>query len=257
MQTISQEQKKHFDLLYSTEKFRPFFYFVNRNLAKFIYNDIETIFPNTKVRVLDIGCGIGIVDFYLLQRLKEFEEIIGIDISQEGIKKANSIISHPKVKFFVMDYTDIYKLGKFDVVIATEFIEHIVDVNTFLKNVYNVLNNKGIVIISTPNKLRLQNRILRMLNKPLVLCDTSHYKEYSFCELRNLFTTNKFTIQTYKAYGLWGGWIVYYLLWFLPNKLKEYIAYTPFFRGENGISYYLGSIIKDVANFIYIVAKKS
>lgn len=252
-------QKEHFDYLYKhPENFRWFYYFTMRGIANFIYNNILKNKLYCK-RILDIGCGIGMLEFFLdklISNCSSIEEVIGIDISETGIKRAGELVVNPKFKFIEMDYRNINLLGKFDIVIATEFIEHISDAEDFIHMVCKSLNNNGYFVLTTPNRERLQNRIFKLIGKEPVLCDVSHVKEYTFLELKEYLEKHGFEIVKYDARGLWGGWIAWYLFRFLPNKWKEKIAFSPFFRGENRISYYLGKVFKNIANFIYIIARK-
>ena len=54
-------------------------------------------------RLYEIGCGHGQVLEYLVNRLSAIEEFIGIDISEEQIKKNQAQFNHPKMKFHAAD----------------------------------------------------------------------------------------------------------------------------------------------------------
>lgn len=56
-------------------------------------------------RLYEIGCGHGQVLEYLVNRLSSMEEFIGIDISEEQIKKNRVQYSDPKMKFHAADAT--------------------------------------------------------------------------------------------------------------------------------------------------------
>ena len=57
-------------------------------------------------RLYEIGCGHGQVLEYLVNRLSAVEEFIGVDISEEQIRKNKAHFSHPKMKFHAADATD-------------------------------------------------------------------------------------------------------------------------------------------------------
>lgn len=81
---------------------------------------LTTQVPNVEtLRILDIGCGEGFIT-----RELPGAEVVGIDISEQAIKRANNKTSDPRIKFFKLDLnrlseTQEQQLGMFDVIIAT------------------------------------------------------------------------------------------------------------------------------------------
>ena len=100
--------------------------------------------------VLDIGCGVGTIDFYLANRMSK---ILGIDISSDAIflaDKSRKQMNIPNVEFSCVEIADIEDRAKFDYVICSEVIEHIKDDELFLINIYKHLKQDGLLILSTP-----------------------------------------------------------------------------------------------------------
>jgi len=246
-------QEEHFDKLYSEEKFRCFYYFIRKKMAHLIYK-----FAPENARILDVGCGIGAVESYLQFLPLNFKEIISIDISQTAIDRAKILVGGKRFNFIKMSFEDIQKLGKFDMIFAFEFIEHIADAYKLIDIVYESLNDNGCFILSTPNRLRLENRILKFFHKKEVMVDTSHEREYTFLELELMLENAGFELVYKATQGLWGGWVVYCLFPFLRYRWKKILALKSFFRGESRINYWLGKlfIFRNCANYIYIVTKK-
>lgn len=121
-------------------------------------------------RVLDLGCGYG----YLTERLANKDgvsEVVGID------KIKDFHCYHPKIKYISADITKLKNFpGKFDVIVSTEFIEHI-SKNWFEKLIPIIRSSmapEGIFIGSTPD-LALPS------GSPF------HIKEYNHNELKELF----------------------------------------------------------------------
>lgn len=101
-------------------------------------------------KILDAACGEG----YGSCLLKKWgaDEVIGIDIDEDAIKRAESVFGFSGVKFQrhnveTMPYPDCY----FDVVISFETIEHLDNPDVFLQEVRRVLKPGGTIIISCPN----------------------------------------------------------------------------------------------------------
>ena len=101
---------------------------------------------------IEIGCDSGYV---LLQLAKKFKEnsFTGIDINESALKLANSSKKREKAKNITFCYADIfnYKHKPFDIAISLEVLEHIKDVDGFLKKINNLLKIDGTLILSTPN----------------------------------------------------------------------------------------------------------
>lgn len=105
------------------------------------------IVPRAAGRVLDVGCGRG----YLTRRIAEnpaVTAVVGID----KIKDFDNL--HPKITYMSSDLPPAGDFpGKFDTIVASEFVEHITeeDHGKILANVARALKPDGIYIGSTPH----------------------------------------------------------------------------------------------------------
>ncbi|RCW71992.1 class I SAM-dependent methyltransferase [Saliterribacillus persicus] len=110
--------------------------------------------PYMKGKVLDFACGSGYGTHIIAKKCKkEIDEIIGVDIDKDAITYAKSNYYHPLSSFLqenVLDEKLSSKLGKFDVILSFETIEHIEEEDLFLQNIFNLLKTGGILILSTP-----------------------------------------------------------------------------------------------------------
>jgi 2-polyprenyl-6-hydroxyphenyl methylase / 3-demethylubiquinone-9 3-methyltransferase len=108
--------------------------------------------PFTGLRLLDIGCGGGLVA-EPMTRLGF--AVTGIDPGADAIAAARE---HALSGGLVIDYRvatpeSIADVGeRFDVVLALEVIEHVADRNTFLECLGNLVSPKGAVIVTTLNR---------------------------------------------------------------------------------------------------------
>ena len=138
-------------------KFKPLHKF-NPIRITYIKNNIIKKFktknkkkPLEKVKILDIGCGGGL----LSEPMKRLgADIVGIDASNKNIEIAKL---HAKKNKLDIEYhctspekfkTDI----KFDVILNMEIVEHVEDVDFFLKSCSKLLKKNGIMFIATLNK---------------------------------------------------------------------------------------------------------
>ena len=107
---------------------------------------------NENTNILEIGCGEG-------GNLRPFLElgcsrVIGVDLSEGKIAKANEFFAdHPKKENIEFILADIYKseeLGKFDIIIMRDVIEHIHDQERFMDFVKKFLKPEGKFFLGFP-----------------------------------------------------------------------------------------------------------
>ncbi len=110
-----------------------------------VYNLLK---DESNLDILEIGCGYGYLTYSLL--MKGFN-VTGIDIADNAIKKAKENFGN---HFICTDVKEYKKLNtkKFDLIIATEVIEHTTDPIEFLKDCVLLLKEEGKIIITTPDK---------------------------------------------------------------------------------------------------------
>ena len=106
------------------------------------------IFGNKKT-VLDYGCGVGTIDFYLASKGCN---VHGVEIS----KKAIEICRTSAETIGVSNLTKFYGLNKkinkkFDIIICSEVIEHVSNDMGLLKRLSKNLKKGGNLIVTTPS----------------------------------------------------------------------------------------------------------
>lgn len=124
-----------------------------KNPLKFLSMEESSYYPvyqlikkYKKLKILEIGCGYGYLTYALHQM---GHSIIGIDISKNAIKFAKSNFG----KYFSLSSIDILNINeKFDMIVATELIEHIENPVEFINICTDLLNKNGRIILTTPNK---------------------------------------------------------------------------------------------------------
>lgn len=106
-------------------------------------------------KILDIGCASGYLGKKLLAN---GAEVFGVDISSDEINKAKKVLTEAKV-VNLNNQNLPYESNIFDIVIASEIIEHLQNPLFVLNECVRVLKNDGIIIITTPNFLYWGNRV--------------------------------------------------------------------------------------------------
>ena len=132
---------------------------------EFIKQNANRIFKKDKMNVnllnglncLDVGCGGGI----LSEKLKRLgANVMGIDASKNSIEIAQEHAkkSRLEINYKCMTTSKLLEikgqktLNKFDLVIASEVIEHVNDRNSFLSDISNLCRPGGLVVFTTINK---------------------------------------------------------------------------------------------------------
>ncbi len=107
---------------------------------------------NSNINILDIGCGGGLVSENLAC-LKY--NITGIDASEININiaKNHALDNNIEINYFASTAEELsLKPQKYDVVLALEIVEHVVNLDLFLSACANLVSANGIIIFSTINK---------------------------------------------------------------------------------------------------------
>lgn len=127
--------------------------------------------------VLDIGCGEGYGAHYLSEFASEVE---GIDYDSSAVNYAKEKYHKINLKFSCFNIKDLHKFGKkFGVVCCFQVIEHLQDADKLLEDIKVLLEEGGVFISSTPNRLDASPHSRVPLNK-------FHIKEYDFLEFKEL-----------------------------------------------------------------------
>jgi len=108
--------------------------------------------------VLDVGCGAGL----LCEPLARMGgAVTGVDAAPENIQVA---AHHAEQSGLEIDYHSgelaAQRLGKFDVVVSLEVIEHVADPATFLAQLTMRLKPDGLLLLSTPNRTMASKLLL-------------------------------------------------------------------------------------------------
>ena len=144
------EKKGSMKMLHSMHETRMLFILERIKNRYHAHNNLETILKNKTI--LDLGCGGGILSESLCNK---GANVTAIDSSQKLIKIAKERAKQKKmnIDYQVSNIEKLAKKGKkFDVIISLEVIEHVTDYKKYLKNIFDSINPKGLLILSTINR---------------------------------------------------------------------------------------------------------
>ena len=160
--TINKEEIEKFSKIAEewwnpTGKFKPLHKF-NPIRISYIRDNITSSFklknkrkPLERVKILDIGCGGGLLS-EPMSRLGA--EVVGIDASEKNIQvaKLHAKKSGLNIKYHCTSPENFITNTKFDVILNMEIVEHVEDVDLFLKSCAKLLKKEGIMFVATLNK---------------------------------------------------------------------------------------------------------
>ena len=138
-------------------KFKPLHKF-NPIRIKYIKENIVRDFkirnkvkPFKGLNILDIGCGGGLLS-EPMARLGG--KVVGIDASKKNIKVAKHHLRKSKlnIKYFNTSPEKFKTTQKFDIILNMEIVEHVEDVNIFIRQSSKFLKKSGIMFIATLNQ---------------------------------------------------------------------------------------------------------
>ena len=138
-------------------KFKPLHKF-NPIRIKYIKESIienfklkNKIKPLNRINILDIGCGGGLLS-EPMQRLGA--NVTGIDASIKNIKiaKLHAQKNKLKINYLCSSPEKLKTKKKYDVILNMEIVEHVDDLQFFLKSCSKLLKKNGLMFVATINK---------------------------------------------------------------------------------------------------------
>lgn len=202
-------------------------------LDKSFYRRVIGVAGKINGNILDVGCGQG----FLLKMIHDKYppvSFFGLDISNKlcHLSKKNN----PYANIELGDAEDLpYQDGFFDFVFMTETLEHLLDYNKAINEVYRVLRKNGVFVVTVPNRDWLRYDFYDSLRDKKRQPIDDHY--FRFKEIKNLLEKNNFKIVRYK-----GSDNLYY--------------YYPYHKYEQFISIFLPFLNRKMKRLIFKCVKK-
>ena len=139
-------------------KFKPLHMF-NPIRIEYITENIKNHYKINKtksnflegINILDIGCGGGLIS-EPMARLGA--KITGIDASEKNIKiaKLHAKKNNLKINYLNTSPEEFKNYENFDVILNLEIIEHVENVNLYIKSCYKLLKKNGLMFTATLNR---------------------------------------------------------------------------------------------------------
>ena len=145
-------------------------------------------------RVLDLGCGAGA---FSALAAASGASTTGVDVAEAALERARS--AYPELEFRLVPFEGPLPFddSSFDLVWASEVIEHVADTAAWLSEVRRVLAAGGRLLITTPShgRLRLLVHGIERYSEP----QGDHLHLYTLRSLRELLRDFEFSEVTVRA----------------------------------------------------------
>ena len=163
MSTINKDEIEKFSKLADewwdiNGKFKPLHMFnpirigyILENILTFFNIDKNKKFPLKNLKILDIGCGGGLIS-EPMTRLGA--DVTGVDASNKNINiaKLHAEKNNLDINYISGVPEDLDPQNKFDVILNLEVVEHVENLDLYLESCFKVLKPGGIMFTATLNR---------------------------------------------------------------------------------------------------------
>ena len=146
--------------------------------------------------VLDIACGVGYAGPMFIQ--SGAVSYYGVDINDKLVEYAKDNFASELIGYSVGNICTFKIDKKFELISCFETIEHIRDYKTAIKNLYDMLNPGGSLLVSSPNRPVTSPNCNTLNDKP---SNEFHTQEFIPEELLLLLSENGFSVDKNNLYG--------------------------------------------------------
>lgn len=119
----------------------------------FFKKEMKTVISQKEnLRILDVGPGHGFFSFIIKKEFPNYEKLEIVDISETSLSMTQKILGYDgnKINYHHQDIFNYPDTEKYDFIVLGEVIEHLDEPILILKKLFDLLNDDGILWITTP-----------------------------------------------------------------------------------------------------------
>jgi 2-polyprenyl-3-methyl-5-hydroxy-6-metoxy-1,4-benzoquinol methylase len=150
---------------------------------------------NQSSYILDVGCGAGDNAKWLKDQGKIVD---GITLSEQDKLLAGEYMRDIFIYNLELGLPNIVKNRKYDVVICSHVLEHICWPQALLKDILNVLDDNGRLIVALPNIMHYNTRTQLLFGSfeytESGIMDRTHFRWYTFGSAKRMLKSNGFKV---------------------------------------------------------------
>lgn len=150
-----------------------------------IVNFLIPYINNNNARILDMGCSTGCL--LSIFKLNGYSNLSGIDPSSSCVRTAKELYN---IEATVNNISNFNTNKKFDLIILSAVLEHLVDFSNSMKKIRSLLKDRGLLFIEVPDAERFRLYI----SAPFQQFSIEHINYFSQYSMRNLLSKFSFRI---------------------------------------------------------------
>ncbi|HOJ86982.1 MAG TPA: class I SAM-dependent methyltransferase [Elusimicrobiales bacterium] len=157
------------------------------------------------LKILEIGCGNGALGSILIDKKNDYWAFEAYPVFQKELARNKKLSD--KVFFSQFDPQKI-KGEKFDLIIANDVIEHVLDPLTLIKQLKNFVKEKGLIWIEVPDESYIEIKgLIRIITKMYVKgypTNPDHKILFDKKTFLNFLKITGYKIKSYEIDSVWG-----------------------------------------------------
>ncbi|MCX7736357.1 MAG: class I SAM-dependent methyltransferase [Candidatus Kapabacteria bacterium] len=158
---------------------------------------ILSLIPNNVQTILDAGCGRAWVAEYFCPK---GVNVCSLDVAPKNVEKAKKLYDYPNHSGIVSDLLNLpFPDNFFDCIICSEVIEHIIEPQSLVNELFRCLKIGGFLILSTPYKEKISYTLCIHCNQKTPI--NAHLHSFDEIVLLNFFKKLKTEEMKYYLFG--------------------------------------------------------
>jgi len=185
-----------------------------------VHEYIISKIPKSVSNILDVGSGSAWAAKYFISKNIS---VTSLDISKENVSKAKKYFNDSKHTQLVADSFQLsIKDNSYEIVIASEIIEHVIYPKEFIEELFRVVKPGGKLIITTPYKEKLRYYLCIHCNKKTPV--HAHIHSFDEAILKSLYESIDIKKINWEMFGNKGLIFLrtYVLLKYLPFPIWKF-----------------------------------
>jgi len=205
------------------------------------------LWRSTPLAMLDAGGGEGAFAYYCARRFPDWQVVVADD-EPDTIARGLQIVEGlglQNLQVQQADLTDFHAVGRYDIVICSDVLEHIQDDRSAVRNLACALKPGGVLCLTSPSIPQRRHLALVARRERRIGFHPSQYGHvrngYSAADMRQFLEANDLTIETIRwTFGRFGT-LMFDLFFITGDNRPAPLAYAVLFP------LYMGLAALDVA----------
>lgn len=154
---------------------------------------LEPYLAGKQAKILDIGCATGAL--LSVFKSKGYSSLHGIDPSPSCVQAAQKLYS---IKIKLSNIADFKAKEKFDLIILSAIMEHLIDFNSSIEKISSLMDDNGLLFIEVPDAERFADYIYAPFQQ-FSIEHVNYFSNHSITNLLSRFSLRPVKVQQHLA----------------------------------------------------------